>query len=495
MRPHNTRRAAAAFLPLFGLFCLGFLPVISCAGGQRPAQQPAVPETAKPAGQSAAPAAPAQPSEDDARKQRIEELNDTATLLDKGNSDAAVAKLDQMAAADPQNSKLKMLKASALVSGGKIKEARALMDNLLAGDPSNIEALAFAAGLARFDSDTKAQKAFLDKGLAVAPADASILSAWGQYCLDLRDWTKAEDYYRKAVAADPKNPDAALGLGEALYDQYKYKEAEKILDQAVSLEPSAFAYSARAKALQQQGKHEAAIADLDKAIAKAPEFSWLYLDRGRDKLSMNDRKGAEADISEAIKLEPDYFLPYVYRAGIYEETSQDDKAIADYEKILAIQPDYWYAWESRGAAAYRIELWDKAAESFQKAYSYASNRYEYAILAGLALMRSGKTQAAKTWASKIAPAINRDTDNMYWLMLRLIQDQNDKTSEIEVSVQNEKKLDNKAAMLFYLGEYWRCRGRPAIAANYFNLAKEMNRAETLEYRLLLPELKSLDAGR
>jgi Tfp pilus assembly protein PilF len=230
------------------------------------------------------------------------------------------------------------------------------------------------------------------------------------------------------------------------------------------------------------------------AIAKAPDFSWLYLDRGRMKLNSGDQKGADEDLSAAIRLEPDYFLPYVYRAGLYEQSGRDAEAMADYEKIIALNPDYWYAQESRGAAAYRLGLWDKSAESFKKAYGYARDHYEYAILAGLALLKAGKPAEAKAWAGSVAPTVDREKNNPSWLMLRLIQDQNDQTSEIEISIQAEKKLDTKAAMLFYLGEYWYARGRTELASKYLGLSREQRREDCLEYRLLLPEQKRLEAA-
>ena len=78
-------------------------------------------------------------------------------------------------------------------------------------------------------------------------------------------------------------------------------------------------------------------------------------------------------------------------------------------------------------------------------------------------------------------------------MLRLIQDQNDQTAEMEIKIQAEKSLDTKAAMLFYLGEYWIARARPELGVKYLLLSREMKRTECLEYRLLEPEIKRLGA--
>ena len=76
-------------------------------------------------------------------------------------------------------------------------------------------------------------------------------------------------------------------------------------------------------------------------------------------------------------------------------------------------------------------------------------------------------------------------------MLRLIQDQNDSSAELELKIQAEKKLDIKSGMLFYLSEYWICRDRPELATKYLSLGEEMKREGTLEYRLLLAEEKRM----
>ena len=83
---------------------------------------------------------------------------------------------------------------------------------------------------------------------------------------------------------------------------------------------------------------------------------------------------------------------------------------------------------------------------------------------------------------------------LYWNMLRLIQDQNDASAELETKIQAEKKLDLKSAMLFYLSEYWLCRGKTDLGLKCLGVSEEMRREDTLEYRLLKAERRRLAAG-
>jgi tetratricopeptide (TPR) repeat protein len=476
--PSGRARPVAAVLAALAAIAL----FASCAGG---AAKP-TPE-ARP-GSSGRPATVTQ-------KTKIKTVESAAAMLEKGDAAEAADKLGALAAAAPGDPELKLAQSAALVSAGKLADARTCVDEVLADNPNNLHALSMGADLARFDGDQKARRSYLDRALAVAPKDPSVLTSWGEYYIDIKDWNRAESSFRNALTASPRSADASLGLGRALYRQGKYAEAETQLTKAIELEPaSPLAYSDRSKARYQQGKYAEAETDLDTAISKAPDEAWLYIDRGRFRLDKEEFAGAESDFARAIVLEPDYFLPYALRGGIYEESGKDEAALADYRKVIALYPDYWYAFESAGATAFRLGLWAESAADFKRAYGASRQRYEYAIASALALWRSGKPKDASALALSVAPTIDRDKYAIYWNILRLIQDQNDASSELEVLIQKEKHLDLKCAMLFYLSEYWICRGKTDLAVKYLDLAAEMKRDGTLEYRLIAAERKRLAAA-
>jgi tetratricopeptide (TPR) repeat protein len=481
----------ARVLPIAAVIALSLLA--SCAGG--PKGKASEPAATRPEGAQGAAAIQPKAPEPSPEQQRIQAVEAAAKLLDTGDAAGAAEKLGVLAAASPEDSGLKLAQLAALVSAGKLSEARAGVDALLAADPLNLDALSMGAELARFDGDDKARRSYLDRALAAAPTDDSVLGSWGDYYLDAKAWPKAEDFYRRALKAEPKNADASLGLGRALYREAKYAESEAQLTAAIELEPaSPLAYSDRSRARYQQGKYKESEEDLDTAIAKAPDESWLYLDRGRSRLDKGDMKGAEADLDKAIALDPGYFLSYAYRGGIREEAGRDEEALADYRKVIALYPEYWYSFESAGATAFRLGLMAESAADFQKAYASAPDRYEYAIAAAIALWRSGKPKEASALAGRIAPGIDREKNGIYWSMLRLLQDQSDASAELELQIQAEKRLDLKCAMIFYLSEYWLCRGKDSLASKYLALGDEMKRDGTLEYRLLKAELKRLGQG-
>jgi tetratricopeptide (TPR) repeat protein len=460
----------------------------SCGGAPKPAPPQAT--------QVVPPKAPAtQVPEVSPEQKKVQGVEAAAALLGQGDAASAADKLGELAAASSADPGIKLAQAAALVSAGRLPEARLAVDAILATDPTNVAALTMGTELARFAGDDKARRSYLDRALSAAALDPAVMSAWGDYYLDAKTWPKAEDFYTRALAGNPKNADASLGLGRVLYREGKYSDSEARLSAAIELEPgSPLAYSDRSRARYQQGKYQEAEEDLDIAVSKAPDQSWLYQDRGRYRLDKGDLAGAEADFDKAIALEPGYFLSYAYRGGIREEGGRDRAALDDYRRVIELYPEYWYAFESAGAAAFRLGLWPESANDFKRAYSSAPDRYEYAIASALAAWRSGRAKDASAYAASVAPGIDREKNGIYWALLRLIQDQNDASADLELRIQAEKKLDLKSAMLFYLSEYWICRGKIELAAKYLALGEAMKRQGTLEYRLLLSERKRLDAG-
>jgi hypothetical protein len=80
-------------------------------------------------------------------------------------------------------------------------------------------------------------------------------------------------------------------------------------------------------------------------------------------------------------------------------------------------------------------------------------------------------------------------------MLRLIFDQGNTASELELRINSEKILDLKAGMLFYLGAYWASRDLPQLGATYLGLSLDLQRIGTMERRMAEAELARLQNNK
>jgi tetratricopeptide (TPR) repeat protein len=108
-------------------------------------------------------------------------------------------------------------------------------------------------------------------------------------------------------------------------------------------------------------KLDAAIADVDQAIARKSDDPSSYLLRAELYDKKGDTEKAIADLTRAADLSPDDYRPYFNRVLLYEQTKQYDRAIADFDKLITLFPgDTYYTTR-------RAELLSKAAASATEA--------------------------------------------------------------------------------------------------------------------------------
>ncbi len=147
--------------------------------------------------------------------------------------------------------------------------------------------------------------------------------------------------------------------------------AGAILDYTVALEISPDwiqGYNQRARcymAIGEKDKNENnftnAINDFNVIIDNKPD-GYLYCNRGRCKLMLQDYHGAYIDLTKSITLKPNDFLPYFFRGLVYvnlnnnKETISDftkvsknyKVAISDFTKVIELDPKYGEAYLHRG---------------------------------------------------------------------------------------------------------------------------------------------------
>ena len=470
----GTRNFPAAFRT--AILLAAILLAASCVGGPERAPVPEkVPDSAL-----------------SPREREIRSMESLSDLLSKGDFTAAESRLRALIAEDPGKNEYRILLSSVLVSAGKVPEARAAAAEAVSAAPADPGALMAVVQVERYSGDDKALRAALDKVLAVDPANAEALAAYGDSWYAGKNYTKAEELYRKSVASDPQNLSGLLGLGRTLLRRDKPADAELVLNQAVQSHPaSSQARADRSRVLYRRGKYVESLSDLDEAVRLDPAVAWYRIERGRFRMDLGRLDEARADFDEAIRLDPDYFLPYVYRAGMLEQAGRDEESRADYRKITALYPDYWYAFESIGVTSFRLGDFPAAREGFEKALSYSPGRMEYGILAVISAYRAGQDAEGKALAARYLARVSRETHNLHWLILRLLQDRNDAVSELETKIPAEKSLDTRAEMLFYLGQYWMIQGKASLGARYLLLVKDMGREGILEHRLAEKELERI----
>ncbi|OHD24673.1 MAG: hypothetical protein A2Y38_07380 [Spirochaetes bacterium GWB1_59_5] len=438
---------------------------------------------------------PVPPALTEAEKERLE-LDAIYRAIEAGDFGSAETGLAGLSSSKPDNRSYPVLRSAVLLSMSRIDDARAALAAELSAWPDNLEALFALAELERFAGDAKAHRAAIESLIVKDPKNADAQAALGDIHYASKNYAKAEASYAASLALAPANVEALLGMARLRYKRDDMKGALVSLDKAVAAAPGdAIAYLDRSRVFYQLGRYAECEADLDTAIKLAPESAWNFVERGRLYLDTGRMDPAKADFDQSIMLNPDYFLAYVYRASIHEKSGNDLAALSDYRSASALYPDYWFSFESIGVLAYRLGNWREAFTAFDKASSYTTTHHEYYIAAALSLLRAGDAKAAKEYAGKKLARIDKEKFNAQWLALRLLFDQSEMTSELEVRINAEKNLDLKAGMLYYLGAYWVAKGKPELGSKYIRMSYDSERMGTIERRMAEADLARLSAPK
>jgi tetratricopeptide (TPR) repeat protein len=159
-------------------------------------------------------------------------------------------------------------------------------------------------------SDDRNRKALADftKAIALQPNYPEAYFYRANLYSGLDELDRAVADYTQAIRFKPDYGIAMVNRGNIYSRLKRHREAIADFTKAIeSKDPKtegAWVYGYRAASRREIGDKKGAIADLDRAIALAPDRNFYYLDRADLKIELGDKPGAIADLTKAR----DYFL-------------------------------------------------------------------------------------------------------------------------------------------------------------------------------------------
>ena len=109
--------------------------------------------------------------------------------------------------------------------------------------------------------------------------------------------------FQAAADLNPTLPEAHSGIAMIYLERHDLTHALEHLSKSISLHPTVEALYQRGQIYENQGQHQKAIADYDRAIAEENDAPYMYLARALAKLNLGDAEGARADRETARKIE------------------------------------------------------------------------------------------------------------------------------------------------------------------------------------------------
>lgn len=131
----------------------------------------------------------------------------------------------------------------------------------------------------------------------------------------------------------------------------RHAEALPIIEGALAIVPDDAEFLAMRSAVRGPGEASQALRELSRAIESERENPVNWVNRAYDHIRRNnDRDAALADLNEAIALKPDSMIPSLFRSGILLERHQYEEALADLNDAIRINPYINHSFRRRARA-------------------------------------------------------------------------------------------------------------------------------------------------
>jgi tetratricopeptide (TPR) repeat protein len=271
--------------------------------------------------------------------------------------DLVVEEGRRVLAARPDDRRVRILVAQALVRQRELAAALALLEEV--APPDRDEQVHFALSrIYGMQGDPELTRAHLEQALELSPRQPDVLS--GLLEIDSREGRLPESLarLRAAVESDPKSSMLLQLRGQAEARSGLSSEAESSFRAAIDLDPNNLsAYQRLAEFLARSGRREDVVATYEEALAARPESPSLNLIVGILHEGLGRQDSAIERYEAAIRLDPDLAAAKNNLAYLLAERGQDlDRALDLAQEAKALLPDNANAADTLGWVLFKKNI-------------------------------------------------------------------------------------------------------------------------------------------
>jgi tetratricopeptide (TPR) repeat protein len=233
----------------------------------------------------------------------------------------------------------------------------------------------------------------------------------GRHLEALGQIPQALEAYRLAAVADPKSAAIPAEIATLNARANRTEDATRAAGQALAIDPEnaeAHWVLGTIIAAELEGRVEAgppagatkptlddAISHLERALPSRPLDAGLAMTLGRLYLTKRDFAKARDILDPVLEREPDHAEAAYLIAQAQLGTGDLDGAARSLDIVIAVEPQFTRALIDRADVALRQRHWDEAAAAFAKASEAMPDRLDLKLRQASALLRGGKTDAAR----------------------------------------------------------------------------------------------------
>ena len=327
------------------------------------------------------------------------------TALYQGRKDAALAKVDEALAGQPEAAELQLLRARILQRMGLTDDAVQYLKDIVARDsnswyahyllaraytehgdeeraaqhraqverliPQTTEAL-FLQACAEADNERALE--LLDQAIELDPSRIEVVLRRATTYRELKRYDQMLVDAERAVSLRPNWGVPHEVRAEALNFLRRFKDAERAQCKAIEADPDVALYwSNRAYYRCMLRRYSQCIADATEAIRLDPQLGHGYMSRGSARFELGDFEGGLRDLDRFVELDSESGNCYYVRGRYLYEAGRFDEAIADFDELLRHQPDESAAYHERGAAFLSSGRFKRAIADFSRAIEHPSS--------------------------------------------------------------------------------------------------------------------------
>lgn len=274
--------------------------------------------------------------------------NEIAQLIDKGELDAASAKIEAVLRKSPNDVNALTQKVRILVIKKQYDQTETLATRLITRDPKNKVALN-ARGVAKRDGkkDHAAALADFDKALAIDAVypQAAYNRALTLYTGKIGKKSEALDAFSLAIELNPENALARSVRGRLLNEFGRHKMALIDLNRAAATNKSVGVYADKAYAEimlfinGEQSLLEDANRDAEAVLRADPANSTALAVRSVYKFQKRDPDAATADAQKALKSDPNTYLAHIVLGYVKRQNKDLNGAFDEFEAAHKLVPN------------------------------------------------------------------------------------------------------------------------------------------------------------
>lgn len=370
--------------------------------------------------------------------------------------------------------------ARALDASGQSAAAIARMKEAVAGDPENAEMHDNLGSLyAQRKEWTEAKEAFT-AALRIKPDLAAAHLHLGLTLMAQQQPGGTEELAR-AYQLSPDSPEVAMQFGSALASAGQDEQAIPILRHVLELAPKSTAASYQlGLALQRTGAVKESISLLQKAAAEEPDNAEVLTNLGLALCQDQQAKNAVPPLQRAITLAPENVTAHQNLAAAYIQLSQFDDAVEQLRAALKLAPDAARLHYDLGAA---LKMKDDAVDAIpelEAAEKLDPSGHEAPYALGVLYMQTGRYPEA---ARELNLSLKLHPDNGDgWATLGSVDNHLDNLPEAEAALKEAiRRLPQQPDPHLTLAAVLVKQNRPTEAAAERKIAANLMR-ENMNYQ-------------